>query len=974
MKFLHYLMIITVLTGLICSCQGNKNTDDMNQMEVEKEAEIELLVKEPLVIDPVAYTFDENGRLYVVEDRGYPDPVDDSVIVPREGRIALLEDTDGDGTYDKRYEFADSLGYPNGILPWKGGVFVTCAPDIWYFKDTTGDGVTDIREKVLSGFFDTKTAQIRISHPTLGPDGWIYVSSGLNGGKVYSPLHPEYDTVSYSASDGRFDPVTYKFETVGGTSQFGMAFDAYGHRFGVSNRHPIQQVVIEPRFLNRNQYLPFNNTVRDVSKVAADAVVFPISNVVTTSEYMPVLIGQSHKGTFTSASSTYIYYGQGFDSSHQGNAFICESAQNLVQRQILIPDGASFKSELAYDGHEFLASKDQWFRPVYVNNGPDDALYVVDMNREIIDHPAYVPKELRDSLDFNAGKDKGRIYRIVRKGYSMNLKNKKWFPGNPKVEDLISKLDSDNEWDCETAFRMMVEGWDGTDAEKVKQIALSSKNPRNRARALNILGIKKLLTADLLVKALKDPISGVRERAILLSSNLASTNNDLKDALIATAKDANEMVRLQDALVLGSLEGENVIQALAEIADKSGDDGWIREAVLSGLNGRMDVFLMALRNQNAEESVGYAPIMRDLSQMFGIGAPLTDCQKLVDYIVNNEKNLSVKFNSMLGLAMGVTTRKEAMGKEDILGWLMNGIDRVNKEKFLSQLTESAKKDIKTGSKDLSSIRLLGYTLNPMTLDILQSAIRPEASLEVQDAGVQALVNQQKKTSGEILVKKENWRSFSPQIRSSVISAMVSHSIYLPILLEAIQKGVVPATDIPSITRQRLLSSKDIKIKEVAKSVFSDIEGGDRMMVYEEYKKKLTGKGDPLSGEKVFKQTCSVCHSYNGNGGHVGPDLTDVKSQPAEAILLHILVPNYEVYPTYQTISIETKSGQQISGWTVSETDNGITLRTAGGNDVNVLRSNIKEMTNTGQSLMPNGLEKAMTDQELNDLIAFIKRG
>src|SRR5690606_11451668 len=156
----------------------------------------------------------------------------------------------------------------------------------------------------------------------------------------------------------------------------------------------------EPHYLNRNPYLPYNQTVKNVSKVAADAVVFPLSNAVTTADFIPRLMGQSHKGTFTAASSTYIYYGKGLPADHQGNAYIAESAQKLVQRQIVQPEGAAFRSDLAYEDREFLASEDEWFRPVYVNNGPEDALYVVDMHRKVIDHPSYVPEEVRDKLDF----------------------------------------------------------------------------------------------------------------------------------------------------------------------------------------------------------------------------------------------------------------------------------------------------------------------------------------------------------------------------------------------------------------------------------------------------------------------------------------------------------------------------------------------------------------------------------------------
>src|SRR5690606_18686411 len=120
------------------------------------------------------------------------------------------EDRDGDGKYDHRSEFATGLTYPNGLMVWKGGIFVTCAPDIYYFKDTDGDGIADIKQVVLTGFSSKQTAQIRVSHPTLGLDGMVYLTSGLNSGEVTSPLHPERPPVSFTASDSRFNPETFE--------------------------------------------------------------------------------------------------------------------------------------------------------------------------------------------------------------------------------------------------------------------------------------------------------------------------------------------------------------------------------------------------------------------------------------------------------------------------------------------------------------------------------------------------------------------------------------------------------------------------------------------------------------------------------------------------------------------------------------------------------------------------------------------
>jgi putative membrane-bound dehydrogenase-like protein len=201
----------------------------LRTFQLESGLRIELVAAEPLVVNPVAFVFDGPHRLFVAEGRGYPDPIEGGAHTTA-GRIALLEDRDGDGRFERRTDFATGLGYVNGLALWRGGVFVTAAPDLLYLKDTDGDGVADVRTVVLTGFDATKTAQLRVSHPTFGLDGKIYVTSGLNGGKVSSPDHPGRAAVTFSLKDGRFDPDTYAFENTSGRGQFGR------HGYGACRR------------------------------------------------------------------------------------------------------------------------------------------------------------------------------------------------------------------------------------------------------------------------------------------------------------------------------------------------------------------------------------------------------------------------------------------------------------------------------------------------------------------------------------------------------------------------------------------------------------------------------------------------------------------------------------------------------------------------------------------------------------------
>src|SRR5690554_2387651 len=667
-----------------------KLKEAMASLQLEPGLRIELVAAEPLVIDPVAFAFDEDRVMYVVENRGYPDPANGGTPT-RLGRIARLEDTNGDGRYDQRTEFATDLTYPNGILPWKGGIFVTCAPDIFYFKDTDGDGIADIKKTVLTGFNSDRTAQIRVSHPILGLDGWVYVTSGLNGGEVYSPDHPDRPVVSFAASDGRFHPETFEFETTGGRSQFGLTFDAFGRRFGASNRHPMQHIVLDPEYLKRNPHLLFNETIHNVAKSEADAVVYPISNAVTSADFIPKLIGLSHKGTFTSACGVLVYNGTALGDSHMGNAFICEPAQNLVQRQIVHPDGVTFTSELPYEGREFLASTDTWFNPVFLDHGPEGALYLADMYRKVIDHPSYVPEEARGDLDFESGKDAGRIYRIVDKRFDQSKFEYSGLRTGLGAAELVEGLESEEEWVRATAFRLLLEKKDDTIIPILRKVALEADLAESRVRALWLIHSLESLDADLVKKAMADKADGVREQTVILAEEVWKKDEELQEVLVGSTKDDSPRVRSVSALMLGSVEGPSVISGLATVAAEDDADRWVRAAVLSGVDGRLTEFLQEFRRMDEVDPLAFSEVMKDLGLLFGNGGSIDEGRTLLSDMVKGEGDLSWRISTALGLVEGMSGRLKRQNPEKgfLLEVMGDGADEDDLDQFLKEVSARA---------------------------------------------------------------------------------------------------------------------------------------------------------------------------------------------------------------------------------------------------------------------------------------------
>ncbi|HSH94243.1 MAG TPA: PVC-type heme-binding CxxCH protein, partial [Roseimicrobium sp.] len=570
--------------------------DSLKQFHLEPGLRIEVVAAEPQVVDPVAMAFDEQGRLFVAEDRGYP--VGPGEGKPPVGVVAMLEDRDGDGRYETRREFATGLTYPNGILPWRGGVFVTCAPDIYYLKDTDGDGRADIRQVVLTGFGTNSTTQLRVSHPTLGLDGWVYVTSGLVGGNVTSPLHPERPAVQFTKNDSRFNPDTYEFETVAGAGQFGLTMDDFGRKFVASNRNPLQQVMLQPYHLKRNPSFAFSETVQDVAPAGELAKVHPLSKDSTTASFMPSLMATPHAGTFTSACSPLVYRGDGLPSGYIGNVFVCEPAQNLVQRQVITPSGATFSSRAIGDTVDFLATEDSWFRPVFAANGPDGALYICDMYRKTLDHPQYLPEHIRAKADFESGKDKGRIYRIVKKAIVSGSTSRR----APRYEDytapaLCELLSVPNGWLRDIARRSLMERKDGLLPDALRATVARGRSPEARTAALNLLRRLRELDDAVLSVALKDVDARVRENAVQLSESRINGSLGLTSQILSLAKDPDARVRFQVALTLGASPEADIVPALASIGAAAGEDRWTRAAVLSSVGTRADELFAATLQQ-----------------------------------------------------------------------------------------------------------------------------------------------------------------------------------------------------------------------------------------------------------------------------------------------------------------------------------------------------------------------------------------
>jgi putative membrane-bound dehydrogenase-like protein len=951
--------------------------------QLEPGLKIELVAAEPLVIDPVAVTWDENGKMYVAENRGYP--VGPGKGKTPEGKIALLEDTDGDGKYDKRTTFAEGLTFPNGVMPWKGGVYVTCAPYVYYFRDTNGDGVADEKKIIFKGFQDLSTTQLRVSHPTLNIDNWVYLTSGLTAAKVRSPDWPtNRETVFLNRVDGRFLPGTTEIEATAGTAQFGQTFDNFGRKFICSNREHIQHVVMQLKYLKRNPNFTFSDVVQDIPDHGAACKVFPLSANITTAA--------SHTGFFTSACGVTIYDGTALPPKYRGNSFTCEPAGNLVHHDVLSPSNETFVASRAYEDREFLASPDNWFRPVNLAVGPDGALYVCDMYRKTIEHPDYLPEATRKITDFTSGKDKGRIWRIVAASRQSaadshaTKKNQRRSSETPlrkadlaaaSVKKLCAQFENPNRWWRMTAQRLLIERQDKSAVPILKSVVKKGKAPEARVHALRTLDGLNALEEQQILTALLDKDPNVREHGIQLAESRLNDSPMLAGKVLALAKDENPRVRFQCALSLGELQNAKIIPGLVKIAERNPDDRWMRAAVLSSIGGRANDFLSAILPAAKKSKDGaLLPLLSELGRVLGSDKsnPALPTLHLMT-TSTNENDFNWEVALLSGFAEGLhASRGNSSASFMGLVSIDSSTAPIRLNAILSRAQEVANTKTNSLERRLVSIQLLGHTFFSFSGNTLENLIEPTEPAEIQLAAIHALAQMPSTNGGAALVQRERWNAYTPAIRDSVLSSMMAQTNLIDALLAGVESGNVPAWSINPDRRNQLMRNKDESIRNRATKLFKDLQSGDRMKVYEEYKSVLSLTPNPANGHSVFSRTCTSCHMISGEGKSVGPDLTGIRNQPADVLLLHIIVPEYEIMPIYTVYNVETKDGQSQSGLLAGETAENITLRQAQGIEQVIPRANIASMTTSRLSLMPQELEKTMSKQDLADLIGFLKGG
>ncbi|QDU44016.1 Cytochrome c [Symmachiella dynata] len=958
----------------------------LDTFEVQRGFSLETVAHEPNVADPVSACFDENGRMFVAEMHGYPYSQEPTKLNPKGGGkqdagiVRMLEDTNGDGIYDRSVVFADKISWCTSVLCYRGGVFVISPPHIYYFKDTNGDDVADIREIVYSGF-GRGNVQALPNNLKWGLDNRIYGAGASLGAEI---TNRGEKMAKIGQQDFRFDPVSEKLEPQSGGAQFGMSFDDWGNRFLATNSNHMIHVVYPYEYLVRNPYLPVPGVTRSIAKEGGAAPVFRRSppepwRVVRTKRRMENPKFAKNAGTerfaigfFTSATSPTIYQGNAYPPEYRGNAFIGDVGGNLVHRKTVESDGASFVATRADENVEFIASTDNWFRPVNFVNAPDGTLYVLDMYRETIEHPYSIPEDIKAHLDLESGHDRGRIYRLVSPDMQ-RIKPPKL--GKASVEELVKNLESPNIWNRETAQRLIWERQDKSAVAPLRKLLRESSSELGRLHALCTLdGIKSLKADDVLI-GLSDPHAGVRQHAVRLSSTVADKSSEVMSQLVELVDDPDYRVRLQLAFTLGDIAQEEAAEALAQMAIQYSDDKEMRIAILSSMTANAPaVALRLLANDKFRNTARSAEILSLLAGIVASGKNPTETVKLLAAISTlPEDSLNVQRRMLKAIGEGLARNKSSIGKL-LAGDKKHKVPDDVKQSVAALFTragETAIDEKAPPANRSAAVEILAYADFDTVADTLTELITPQTPTALQIAAVNALSTQNDAQVAGVLL--EGWRGYFPAVRAAVIEALIRSDDRTQQLLVAMGDGEVTSAELPRDKKQLLLNHQNDKIRAAARKLFGGEVSGDRGKVVAEYQAALELEGNAERGKKVFEKTCSVCHKVGELGVQVGPDLASTQNKTPQDLLVNILDPNREALPQYTTYSVVTSAGKTLSGIVTGESANSITLLRAEGKQDVVLRAEIDVLASNGVSLMPEGLEKDIPPQAMADLLAFIRQ-
>jgi len=932
--------------------------DAIAKMTVPEGFSVELVAAEPDLVNPVAMTFDEQGRIWVTESVEYPRS---SPGVGKD-RIKVLEDTNQDGRVDKVTIFAEGLNIPSGIAVGYGGVWVANAPDILFLQDTDGDLKADKREVVVTGFGRTDTHELPNSL-TWGPDGFLY---GLNGVFNYSHVKHRGKDFVFTCALFRIDPRTRDFElfSEGTSNPWGIAFDPEGSAF-------VSACVIDHLWhLTESGYYHRQGGPYPPHTWKIESIV-------------------DHKHQMAAYCGIEYFDSDAYPEKYRDRLYMGNIHGGCINVDVLQRSGSTYTAQ---PNPDFLTANDVWHMPVDQKTGPDGCLYVLDWYDR---YHCYQDARARPA---DVDRLKGRLYRVR---YQQTPRAENFNLADESGDELVERLHSKNRFYRNLAQRVLSEGHDQATTAKLEQLVFDTSAARKtRMHALwSLIGARKV-SDELTLKLLQSNDDLLRAWAVRNQGIVASDSDQIAEAIQKLSSDKSPKVRLQVAILAPQVGYLDTIPTLLTVLKNSPEDRLIPHIVWQNLHPLLDdqaqTYLAWMSKQEYLQSRAAELLPRAADRILSSPKAAIEHVASLVKLLDSQPDQAASLMSCLNRIAKQTQSRELTGErlrtlrgelDETLAGIMNAGSNHpgyfvaanlalawndgNAVEIVPQVfaNQEMKSNVRIAALDAMLANGHSQAL-PLVKAYFQS---PPRSEEEQGQVIQTLGKADHAEIADVLLSR--WNEFSERNHPKVIEVLLQRPSWTIVLLDQIKNGKVPSDSLSVNQLQRLAGSGNAEINDRVQELYGTIRTGRdpaRALIVARMRRLVTThQGNPKQGVEVYNKLCGQCHKLYGQGQEVGPDITVNGRGSLEALLSNVFDPSLVIGKDYQAVTLLTVDGRVLSGLLVEDSPTRVVLKMQGAKLETIARDDVDAMKRSDTSLMPEGIEKQLKPQEIADLFAYL---
>jgi putative membrane-bound dehydrogenase-like protein len=957
------------------AAQGFAPEEAAQRMTVPAGIGVQLFAAEPLVRQPVAMTFDERGRLWVIQYLQYPNPAglkrvkvdrysrteyDRVPEPPPHGprgadRITILEDSDGDGRADRAKDFIAGLNLASGMLHGRGGLYVLQTPYLLFYPDRNRDDLPDGDPEVLLTGFGMQDAHAVANSLAWGPDGWLY---GAQGSTVTANIRG----ITFQQGIWRFHPVTHAFELFaeGGGNTWGLDFDRHGNLLAGTNvggyamLHQVQGGSYWKSFGKHGE----------------------LRNPYAFGYLEHVAYADFRGGHVTCGG--IVYQGNSFPEPFRDRYIAANLLSHSVQWHELEPCGSTFTAKF---GGELLASNDSWFAPVDVALAPDGALFVADWHDERTAHP---------DPDATWDRTNGRIYRLQAEGAkplpSFDL-------SQLESEELVAELNSTSGWHRATARRLLIERADATAGELLRQ-HLNAKDDGDKLECLWTLHGQGALTAEQLAGLLRHEDQYVRMWAVRLLADSGQVSEEAAHRLVELAtREPSPAVRSQLACTAQRLPANQALPIVYALLrhDNDTDDSQIPLLLWWALERHAESsgpILAAMKDSAIWNSkLMRAHLVERLARRWmapgGVSERLS-CAALLGLAPSTaDRQLVVQ-----GMNAGLRGQHFESTPEELTAALADQWSREPRSAAtielglrlghpgaLAESTAIAADDSRSEAERVAQIRLLGEIAAHQSLQALHTLFAsPEESEGTRAAALSALGTlDDAAVSNQVLA---SYAQLPPSLRNQAIVVLAARKTSAATLLQAVLSQTIPAADISAAQQRQLASHDNRELDALITNIWGRVNAAtpeEKLAVVRRLNNDLrAAAGNAENGKLLFREHCGKCHKLFGEGTAIGPDLTAANRGDRDFLLVSLVDPNSQVRKEFLSHVVQTVDGRVLTGIVVDESAAALILLDANNQRPTVNKNDIEAIEPSTVSLMPEGLLEKLSPGQLRDLFSYLQ--